>query len=45
MTLVNRVQRPFNYAYEDLRDRKLISDDDPRRSFLAFQAIMIITIK
>jgi len=32
MTLVNRVQRPFNYAYEDLRDRKLISDDDPRRS-------------
>jgi len=31
MTLVNRIQRPFNYAYEDLRDNKLISDDDPRR--------------
>src|SRR4030095_15649996 len=32
MTLVNRIQRPFNYAYEDLRDRKLITDEDPRRS-------------
>jgi len=31
MTLVNRIQRPFNYAYEDLRTNKLISDDDPRR--------------
>ena len=32
MTLVNRIQRPFDYAYEDLRDNNLISDDDPRRS-------------
>ena len=32
MTLVNRIQRPFDYAYEDLRDRNLISDEDPRRS-------------
>ena len=31
MTLVNRIQRPFNYAYEDLRTNKLISDDDQRR--------------
>ncbi|HEY6803980.1 MAG TPA: hypothetical protein VI306_10410 [Pyrinomonadaceae bacterium] len=31
MTLVNRIQRPFNYAYEDLRTYNLISDDEPRR--------------
>lgn len=31
MTLVNRFQRPFNYAYQDLRDRKLISDTDELR--------------
>lgn len=31
MTLFNRIQNPFNYAYEDLRDRRLISDDEPRR--------------
>jgi len=31
MTLVNRFQRPFNYAYQDLRHRKLISDTDARR--------------
>lgn len=31
MTLVNRIQHPFNYAYEDLRARNLISDSDERR--------------
>jgi hypothetical protein len=31
MTLINRFQRPFNYAYQDLRNRNLISDTDPRR--------------
>ena len=31
MTLVNRIQHPFNYAYEDLRARGLISDSDARR--------------
>jgi hypothetical protein len=31
MTLVNRIQRPFNYAYEDLREHGLISDSDERR--------------
>lgn len=31
LSLVNRIQRPFNYAYEDLRSRNLISDGDPRR--------------
>ena len=31
LSLVNRIQRPFNYAYEDLKSQGLISDDDPRR--------------
>ena len=32
LTLVNRFQRPFAYAYQDLRNRELISDEpDPRR--------------
>lgn len=31
MTLFNRIQNPFNYAYEDLRARNLISDSDERR--------------
>jgi hypothetical protein len=31
MTLVNRFQRPFSYAYQDLRNRNLISDESPRR--------------
>jgi hypothetical protein len=31
MTLVNRIQRPFSYAYLDLLSRKLISEDEPRR--------------
>src|SRR6476660_5104099 len=32
LTLVNRFQRPFAYAYQDLRNRGLISDEaDPRR--------------
>lgn len=31
LSLVNRIQRPFNYAYEDLKSQNLISDDDPRR--------------
>ncbi len=31
LSLVNRIQRPFNYAYEDLKSQALISDDDPRR--------------
>jgi|GEM_PF-899913 len=34
MTLFNRIQHPFNYAYEDLRERKLISDSDERRPIL-----------
>jgi hypothetical protein len=32
MTLVNRIQRPFRYAYEDLRSHQLISDADERRN-------------
>ena len=31
LSLVNRIQRPFRYAYEDLRAKNLISDDEPRR--------------
>jgi len=31
LSLVNRIQRPFNYAYQDLRKRSLISDNDERR--------------
>ena len=31
LSLVNRIQRPFRYAYEDLRSNGLISDNDPRR--------------
>jgi hypothetical protein len=31
ITLVNRIQHPFRYAYEDLVKNKLISNDDPRR--------------
>jgi hypothetical protein len=31
LSLVNRIQRPFNYAYLDLKARGLISDGDPRR--------------
>ena len=31
LSLVNRIQRPFNYAYEDLKSQNLISDDEPRR--------------
>jgi hypothetical protein len=31
MSLVNRIQHPFNYAYLDLLNRKLISADEPRR--------------
>lgn len=31
LSLVNRIQRPFNYAYEDLKSQNLISDDDARR--------------
>jgi hypothetical protein len=31
LTLVDRIQNPFRYAYEDLRDRKLISDVEPPR--------------
>ena len=31
LSLVNRLQRPFNYAYQDLRKRKLISDTDDER--------------
>ncbi len=31
LSLATRIQKPFNYAYEDLRSQKLISDDDPRR--------------
>jgi hypothetical protein len=31
MTLVNRIQRPFSYAYLDLLSRNLISEDEPRR--------------
>lgn len=31
MSLVNRIQRPFNYAYMDLRSQGLIADDHPRR--------------
>lgn len=34
MTLVNRIQRPFNYAYVDLKARNLISDSDERRPIL-----------
>ena len=32
MTLINRLQRPFRYAYEDLRTHQLITDDDERRN-------------
>lgn len=31
LSLVERIQRPFNYAYEDLKSHNLISDHDPRR--------------
>ena len=31
MTLFNRIQDPFKYAYEDLRARGLISDSDEQR--------------
>jgi hypothetical protein len=31
ITLVNRIQHPFRYAYEDLVKNKLISNEDPRR--------------
>jgi hypothetical protein len=31
LSLVTRIQRPFNYAYEDLKSQNLISDDEPRR--------------
>ena len=31
LSLANRIQRPFNYAYEDLRSQNLIPDNDPRR--------------
>ncbi|HEV7395061.1 MAG TPA: metallophosphoesterase, partial [Pyrinomonadaceae bacterium] len=31
MTLFNRIQHPFNYAYLDLLNRKLISENEPRR--------------
>ena len=31
LSLVNRVQHPFNYAYLDLLSRKLIAEDEPRR--------------
>jgi hypothetical protein len=31
LSLVNRIQRPFNYAYEDRKSQNLISDDEPRR--------------
>jgi hypothetical protein len=31
LSLANRIQRPFNYAYEDLKSERLISDDDARR--------------
>lgn len=31
LTLVDRFQRPFVYAYQDLRNRKLIDDSQPRR--------------
>ena len=31
LSLVNRIQRPFNYAYVDLKSQNLISDDEPRR--------------
>jgi len=31
LTLVDRFQRPFGYAYQDLRKRKLIDDSQPRR--------------
>jgi hypothetical protein len=31
LSLATRIQKPFNYAYEDLRSQNLISDDDPRR--------------
>ena len=32
MTLLQRIQKPFRYAYEDLRAHQLIADDDPRRN-------------
>lgn len=35
MTLFNRIQHPFNYAYEDLRARNLISDSEERRPIFA----------
>jgi hypothetical protein len=31
LSLVNRIQHPFNYAYLDLLNRKLISAEEPRR--------------
>lgn len=31
LSLVNRIQQPFNYAYEDLKSQGLISDAEPRR--------------
>lgn len=31
MTLFNRIQHPFNYAYLDLLNRKLIPENEPRR--------------
>ena len=31
MTLVNRIQHPFAYAFLDLVERKLIAPDEPRR--------------
>lgn len=31
LSLVTRIQRPFNYAYQDLKSQNLISDDEPRR--------------
>src|SRR6185312_9066667 len=34
MTLVNRFQHPFRYAYEDLAKHGLISNSDPRRPLL-----------
>jgi len=35
LTLVDRFQRPFAYAYQDLRKRKLIDDSQPRRPIIA----------
>ncbi len=35
LTLLNRIQRPFSYAYLDLVQNNLISDNDPRRPIFA----------